>query len=521
MNGPVSRVHSLPQSDSDWVGLNTLVLGAGESGQACARWLQARGCRVTLVDSRVMTRPPVDESIECRLGLDLPFSEGLLEGQDLVVVSPGLSPHPDRASSVANLVTAARATGVGLVSELDLFEWALDALGCEDHPQLGTEHAPELALGRPSVVAVTGTNGKTTTAVLTARLLESTGLDVQLAGNVSPSMLTALLVRQASGRLPQVWVLELSSFQLAWSHRFRPTASAILNLTDDHLDWHVDRADYAESKLRILGLPEPQGRVIAPREDAALWGAMQARAGRRAEAFWSFGRSELASAAPGLGILSDGLDWIVLRRDPQAPLERLMPAAALRLAGSHNRLNVMAALGLALAVSDDLAPMLHALRDYAGEPHRLTPVRTLSGVEFINDSKGTNVGATMAALSDGDFPLAVILGGEGKGQDFAPLARALADRGACAIGIGRDGPPILELARASGAETRSAETLERAVPLAFAWVQEKLAQTGRSYGQVLLSPACASFDQFQNYGHRGECFVMEVDRFAQDQEGQL
>ncbi|MGA0881277.1 MAG: UDP-N-acetylmuramoyl-L-alanine--D-glutamate ligase [Burkholderiaceae bacterium] len=521
MNAPASRPLSLPESEADWVGLNTLVLGAGESGQACARWLSARGAQVTLVDSRAMSRPDLDATIAFESGMDMPFSKALLEGRQLVVVSPGLSPYADRAASVANLVLAAQAQGIPLASELDLFEWALDALGCEDRPSEADEDAPELALGRPAVVAVTGTNGKTTTAVLTAKLLESTGLDVQLAGNVSPSMLTALLARQASGRLPQVWVLELSSFQLTWSHRFRPTASAILNLSDDHLDWHLDRAEYASAKLRILGLPVPQGRVLAPREDADLYRAMQARGGARIEAFWSFGRSPLEQGATGLGLLMDGIEWIVMRRDAQAPIERLMPAAALRLVGSHNRLNVMAALGLALAVRDDLAPMLHTLRAYAGEPHRLTPVRTVAGVEFINDSKGTNVGATIAALADGDFPLAVILGGEGKGQNFEPLAQALKARGACAVGVGRDGPQILERAGAHGAVTLAAETLERAVPLAFSWVQQRLAETGRSYGQVLLSPACASFDQFQNYAHRGDCFTAQVEQCAQDQGGQV
>jgi len=521
VNALASRPLLLPESEADWVGLNTLVLGAGESGQACARWLAARGAHVTLVDSRTMNRPPLDAAITFESGMDMPFSEALLEGRQLVVVSPGLSPYADRAASVSNIVLAAQAAGIALASELDLFEWALDALGCEDHPSEGRDDAPELALGRPSVVAVTGTNGKTTTAVLTAKLLESTGLDVQLAGNVSPSMLTSLLERQASGRLPQAWVLELSSFQLAWSHRFRPTASAILNLTDDHLDWHLDRAEYASAKLRILGLPAPQGRVLAPREDPDLYRAMQARGGSRIEALWSFGRSPVPPGSAGLGLLVDGIEWIVLRRDAQAPLERLMPAAALRLVGSHNRLNVMAALGLALAVRDDLAPMLHTLRAYAGEPHRLTPVRTVAGVEFINDSKGTNVGATIAALADGDFPLAVILGGEGKGQDFEPLAKALSERGACAVGVGRDGPHILERAAAKGVAALAAETLECAVPLAFAWVRDRLKETGRSYGQVLLSPACASFDQFQNYGHRGDRFVDEVERFAQDQEGQL
>jgi len=511
---------TLPTQVDGWQGLRALVLGAGESGLACARWLARQGARVTLVDSRAMARPDIPEAVEFHAGLGLPFSEALLEDQDLLVPSPGLSMHADRASSVENLVRRAGTEGLALASELDLFEWALDQMGCAEQGSQGPMDAPELALGRPAVIGITGTNGKTTTAALTARLIEASGLDVQLAGNVSPSLLTALMARLESGVLPQVWVLELSSFQLAWSARFGPTASVVLNLTEDHLDWHQDMADYRSAKLRILGLPSPSGRLVIPRDDPSLAQAMLERAGRSEQACWSFGLSEPDLGMAGLGIRSDGLDWIVLRPAPQAALERLMPAAALRLVGSHNRLNAMAALALGLSVTDALAPMLHALRAYTGEPHRLSPLRTIQGVEFVNDSKGTNVGATIAALQDGDAPLAVILGGEGKGQDFGPLAQALAQRGACAVGIGRDGPAILRLAQGRGVPTLEAGDLSEAVPMAHDWVRDRMRQSGRSQGQVLLSPACASFDQFQNYGHRGETFAALVDALAQAREAQ-
>ncbi|NBV89388.1 MAG: hypothetical protein EBR88_07775, partial [Betaproteobacteria bacterium] len=256
---------TLPTQVDGWQGLRALVLGAGESGLACARWLARQGARVTLVDSRAMARPDIPEAVEFHAGLGLPFSEALLEDQDLLVPSPGLSMHADRASSVENLVRRAGTEGLALASELDLFEWALDQMGCAEQGSQGPMDAPELALGRPAVIGITGTNGKTTTAALTARLIEASGLDVQLAGNVSPSLLTALMARLESGVLPQVWVLELSSFQLAWSARFGPTASVVLNLTEDHLDWHQDMADYRSAKLRILGLPSPSGRLVIPR----------------------------------------------------------------------------------------------------------------------------------------------------------------------------------------------------------------------------------------------------------------
>jgi len=506
--------------EPDWQGLAALVLGAGESGLACANWLTRQGAGVTLVDSRPLSRPELPQAVDFRGGLGLPFSEALLEGHDLLVASPGLSPFADRASSVANLVDRARRLEIPVLSELDLFEWALDRLGCAAPSGPAGARSPELALGRPSVLAITGTNGKTTTAVLTSRLLEATGLDVQLAGNVSPSMLTALMERQQSGRLPQVWVLELSSFQLAWASRFHPTASVVLNLTDDHLDWHLDREDYLQSKLRILGLPDPMGRIVLPRESPELAQQMRARARQPASQTWSFGLNTPEAETPGLGIHREGIDWIVLRRAPGAPLERLMPAAALRIGGSHNRLNVMAALALALAESEDLASMLHALRAYAGEPHRLCPVATLHGIEFIDDSKGTNVGATVAALRDGDCPLAVIVGGEGKGQDFLPLAQALRLRGACAVGIGRDAPLILQAAAQAGVTTFEAGEISRATETAYDWVRAQMEARGRSQGQVLLSPACASFDQFKNYAHRGEVFAACVQALATETEGQ-
>lgn len=516
-------VRRLPAQESDWSGQRALVLGAGQSGLACARWLDRQGAAVTLVDSRTLARPEMPDSVVFQSGLGLPFPETLLAEQDLVVASPGLSPHPDRASSVAHLIAQAHRAGLLVLGELDLFEWALARLGCATPSGARAADAPELALGRPAVLAITGTNGKTTTAVLTARLLESTGLDVQLAGNVSPSMLAALLERQQSGRPPQVWVVELSSFQLAWASRFHPTASVILNLTDDHLDWHLDRTDYRLSKLRVLGLPEPMGRVVVPMEEPELAQQVLHRAqeaGGARPAVWSFGLAAPKQGLPGLGIQHEGIDWIVLRRAADAPLERLMPAAALRIAGTHNQLNAMAALALALSVSDDLASMLHALRHYTGEPHRLSLVASLEGVEFVDDSKGTNVGATVAALRDGDYPLAVILGGEGKGQDFGPLAAALRARGACAVGIGRDGPLILQAAERAGVETLEAGEIVRAIELAHAWVRRQMHQSGRSQGRVLLSPACASFDQFRHYAHRGEVFGACVQALAHDQGGQ-
>lgn len=487
--------------ESGLSGRHALVLGAGESGQAAADYLQRQGASVRLVDSRPLEDLAASRGIDLRRSEPEPFAASLLEGIDLVIPSPGLSPHPDRPHSIAALLEAAHQQGIEVATELDLFEWALSS-----------------SLDRPAVLAVTGTNGKTTTALLTAHLLRSAGLDVQPAGNVSPSMLRALMDRLDQGRLPQVWVLELSSFQLALSHRFTPTASVILNLTEDHLDWHRDLPDYLAAKLRILGLPLPTGQVWINREEPAVEAAIRDRLAQQAARgtslrLSSFGLGAAPTGAMGLGLSSDGLDWLALspeansRSGDSSAAIRLMPAGALRIPGRHNLLNAMAALGLAMAVQKDLAPMLHGLRTYLGEPHRLQVIGQLGAISFVDDSKGTNVGATVAALRGEDLPVAVILGGEGKGQSFEPLALALADRQAIAVCIGRDGPQIAALAAARGVEVAMAPSMAEAVRRATDLLR---ARVGEGQGQVLLSPACASFDQFRNYGHRAEAFAEAV-----------
>lgn len=492
-------------------GQRALVVGAGESGLAVAEYLARQGVSVRLVDSRGAEdlrgdghlRLPAQVSLQ--LALPEPFSADLLQGVDLLVPSPGLSPHGQKPHSIAALLAAAEAAGVMVVTELDLFDWALDA-----------------SLERPPVLAVTGTNGKTTTAMLTAHLLRSAGLDAQQAGNVSPSLLRAFMDCQDAGRSPDVWVLELSSFQLALCQRFSPTASVILNLTEDHLDWHADMADYLAAKLRILGLPRPMGTVWLNREEPLLAAAVRERlAGQPAPSrglpavqVRSFGLGPCPEGELGLGILQEGLDWIghwpaaseARSTEPLAP-RRLMPANALRIGGRHNLLNAMAALGLAMAVQADLAPMLHGLRAYLGEPHRLQVIAQLGGISFVDDSKGTNVGATVAALRGEDLPVAVILGGDGKGQAFGPLIEALADRGAIAICLGRDGPTIADLAEARGIQTLRVDTLPEAVQQATSALKARI---GEGRGQVLLSPACASLDMFRNYAHRAEVFASAV-----------
>ncbi len=520
---------------------SVLVLGLGESGLAMARWCAAQGAVVRVADSR--STPPGLAALQ----RELPAAQvhcgnlgaELLGDAQLVLRSPGIAPH---AAEFAALVQAATARGVPLAGELHLFQWALDALCAE------RGYAPK-------VVAITGTNGKTTVTRLAGLMLERAGWSVAVAGNISPSMLDVLQARVAQDDLPQAWVLELSSFQLHGMRTFAADAATVLNLTQDHLDWHGDMTAYAADKANIFGgegndpharspsLP-PEGASLAlgrPGGEAAL-GVMLLnrddpavlalqRPGRRLRRFglqppqqpgdWGVvcegGIDWLARALPDL----DAEGALVTAKSPRrgksaAPpaagltMQRLMPAEALRIQGAHNTANALAALALGDAVGAPLAPMLHALRDYRGEPHRMQTVAVIDGVRWIDDSKGTNVGATAAALAGMDTPVVLIAGGDGKGQDFSPL-RAQAARLRAAVLIGRDAQAI-------------ADALQGLAPIAFTQSLEQAVQHAATLAKTgdaaLLSPACASLDMFRNYAHRAEVFVAAVRQLA-EQRGQV
>lgn len=493
-------------------GRPALVLGLGTSGLALARWLQAAGAEVMVADTRA--QPPQAQALHeaapaARLLTGVALDDTLWAQQPwaLVARSPGLPP-----AQWARLQAAALAAGVPFVGELDLFAWALRALAERDGY-------------RRAVLAVTGTNGKTTTTALTAHLLRSLGWDVAVAGNIGPALLEVLAQRLQAASLPRAWVLELSSFQLHGVEGFEPTAATVLNVTQDHLDWHGDMQAYAAAKARIFGT---QGLMVLNRDDPVVW------AWRPAEAPPAAARRRAAApvrpwASFGLGLpvrpgdwgleTAAGVTWLV-RALPEAqpaegeplPLQRLMPAEALRIQGRHNAANALAALALATAAGAPLAPLLHALRDYRGEPHRVQPVAVVRDVEYIDDSKGTNVGATLAALQGlgAQRRLVLILGGDGKGQDFAPLAPAVARHARAVALIGRDAPAIEAALAGSGVPLQRCADL----PAAVRWC----AQQARAGDAVLLSPACASLDMFRDYAHRAEVFV-EAVRALQHEEG--
>ena len=489
-----------------------LVLGLGLSGLALARWCARQGWAVTVADTR--EAPPGLDALRRELPAARfvagPLDAALARGKACVWRSPGLSP-----AQFGPIFDTARADGARVGAELDLFSAELSRLAAErDY--------------RPRVLAVTGTNGKTTVTVLTGRLLERAGLDVAVAGNIGPTLLDTLAARLDAGRLPAVWVLELSSFQLHGVEGFGPTAATVLNLSEDHLDWHGDMAAYAAAKARVFG---PGTRAVLNRDDAAVLALLSASpaAGRGrvppGRPVVTFGAD--APRRPGDWGLetSHGMTWLVRAQGEVAlrprrgsdtaievppTLQRLMPADALRIAGRHNALNALAALALAEAAGAPLAPMLHALREYRGEPHRCEPVAVVSEVEYIDDSKGTNVGATVAAMSGlgAQRRLVLILGGDGKGQDFAPLAGPLARHARAAVLIGRDAARLRAALDASGVPLVDAADMGAAVRAAAA--------AARPGDAVLLSPACASLDMFDNYRHRGQCFREAVAALARD-----
>jgi len=490
-----------------------LVLGLGESGLAMARWCARHGCRLRVADTREV--PPNLSGLEAH-GIDAdfvggPFSPVLLEGVELVAISPGLSPL---AADLLPLITEAREKDIPVWGELEFFAQALKTLGESGYA--------------PKVIAITGTNGKTTTTSLTGLLCERAGKKVAVAGNISPAALDKLTEAIDNTALPDVWVLELSSFQLETAHTFAPDAAVILNITQDHLDWHGGLDAYAAAKGRIFA---PQTVRVLNRDDARVMAlaakpAKDGTAGESPAPVITFGVTE--PTRPGdYGLLRDnGIIWLVEAHDrdasdepaptrrrkgetaapPNLGLKRLMPADALRIRGLHNAANALAAYALARAIDLPGAPLLHGLREYRGEPHRVELIASIEGIDYVDDSKGTNVGATVAAL-DGLAQRAVLIaGGDGKGQEFEPLAAPVMRWCRAVMLIGRDAPLIRAALADTGIALTAHATLEDATRAAAA-----LAQPGDA---VLLSPACASFDMFKGYAHRAAVFRSTVEDIA-------
>jgi UDP-N-acetylmuramoylalanine--D-glutamate ligase len=506
---------------------HVLILGLGASGLAMARWCARCGASVTVADTR--EEPPQLESLREQLPQARftggPFGADLVsEEVQAVFRSPGLSPE-----QVTVVACAAGERGIPVGGELSLFADALAGLRAREGYA-------------PTVLAVTGTNGKTTVTALAGQLVERSGRTVAVAGNIGPTLLDTLAGKIDSGALPQVWVIELSSFQLDTPGDFEPAAAAVLNVTQDHLDWHGSMEAYAAAKARIFG---KNALMILNREDPLVMGMVpepiRVKGGRMEQRpYLTFGGD--APQRPGdFGIeVVNGMAWLVRaqeadetqRRRPRSLqarelaaaqagadeelyIQRLMPADALRIRGRHNAVNALSALALAGAAGCPLGPMLYGLREYRGEPHRVEPVGIINQVEYFDDSKGTNVGATVAALQGlgAERKVIVILGGDGKGQDFSPLAAPVSRHARAAVLIGRDAPLIRAVLEPAGVPLIDAGSMREAVSLAT-----ERASPGDA---VLMSPACASFDMFRNYPHRAEVFRAAVQGIADEAGVQL
>lgn len=488
----------------NYSGKHALVLGLGESGLAMARWLLHSGAAVRVADTRE------ESAVEDRLNAlkaissQVEFVGGraldadLLLGIDFVAVSPGLIPHTD----LKDFIPAAQEKSIPMWGEIELFAQALAALKAEQHYA-------------PFVLAITGTNGKTTVTSLTGKLCERAGLTAKVAGNISPAALDVLRECIDAQTLPQVWVLELSSFQLHWTYSLNANAATLLNITQDHLEWHGSMEAYAADKARIFG----QDTVRILNRDDAL--TMQYATTEPATI--TFGMDAPVKANDFGVSRGQDMQWLLqavpneVESTKQKALieatftvKQLMPANALKIRGMHNVMNALAALALCRVIGLPLASLLHGLREYRGEPHRVELIATIQGVEYYDDSKGTNVGATAAALNGlghgGKKRFYLIAGGLGKGQDFSPLVTPLTQYVKKVLLIGRDAPIIREDIAASQVAMQDCQTLEEAVSIAASEAVEG--------DVVVLSPACASFDMFKGYAHRSEVFINAVREVA-------
>ncbi len=444
-------------------GRRVLVLGLGDTGFSVANWVKGEGASVRIADTRAA--PPRARDLPEEEIVTGKFKTSLLRGVDLVCISPGLPLQEE-------IVQIAIAQNIPVVGDIELFAWHVRARAGD------------------KVLAITGTNGKSTVTALTGHLLRSTGVDCEVAGNIGPPALTAL--KKRGKKHPAVWVLELSSYQLETTWSLEPDAATLLNLSEDHLDRYTGLAEYAEAKARIF---MGGGAQVLNRCDSASM-ALASGSEMRGRVLITFGM-DAPSMPEDFGIARfEARDWLA------RGAERFLALDELPLAGAHNASNALAACALAHHAGVPLAALAPSLRSFRGLPHRMQRVALRGGVEWLDDSKGTNVGATVAALKGLSKKVVLILGGEGKGQNFAPLVPAVRERAVHVLLLGRDAALIEKAIAASGVTVERISSMENAVVRA--------AQVAAPGDAVLLSPACASFDMFRDYKHRGEAFAAAV-----------
>ena len=437
----------------------TLVVGLGKTGLSVARYLSQQGVSVAIVDSR--DKPPELERSRSELSVDVAlflggFHADAFERAEQIVISPGVSMQQAE-------IAAALARQVPVIGDIELFAQAATA----------------------PVIAITGSNGKSTVVTLLSAMARRAGIEVRTGGNIGTPALDLLTDKE-----PDLYVLELSSFQLETLHSLRPQAAVVLNVSDDHLDRYRDLQDYANAKqvvyqnagLQVVNLDDPVAAALADGQRPLVGFTVQ------------------IPTAGNYGLLQHaGERWLARGDTP------IMPVANIRMAGRHNQLNALAALALGEAAGLPLLAMVETLAEFQGLPHRMQYLCEYNSVRWFNDSKGTNVGATLAAIDGVNGKVVLIAGGDGKGADFSPLAKVMQRKGQGAVLIGKDAP-LLEVALQDVVPVRQADNMSQAVKVAA-----EMAQPGNC---VLLSPACASTDMFRNFEMRGDIFMQAVQELV-------
>jgi UDP-N-acetylmuramoylalanine--D-glutamate ligase len=456
--------------------MHSVVVGLGKTGASCLRYLAKRGIPVSATDTR-RTPPGLAElgglanSLDLRLG---GFDLSLLDGASQVLMSPGVSLEEP-------IARAARDRGIDVLGDVELFARNVQA----------------------PVIGITGTNGKSTVTSLVARMAAAAGRTVLAGGNLGEPALDLL-----EQPVPDLYVLELSSFQLDTTYSLQLQAAVVLNVTADHLDRYPSVAAYALAKSRIFA---QAATVVLNADDprvAAMRGAVNngaANSGVINNGVAGGGDRRNAARTVTFSIERTDADFSLLRTGTQTLLARhgegLLDVSRMKITGLHNAANALAALALGDAVGLPVAAMLGALQAFPGLSHRSEWIADVAGVRYVDDSKGTNVGATIAAVAGMPGPLLMIAGGEGKGQDFTPLAQAFRGKVRHVVLIGKDAPAVAA-ALAGVCPTETVASMQDAVIAAT--------RAARAGDTVLLSPACASLDMFRDYGHRGDVFAAAV-----------
>ena len=455
--------------------VQTLIVGLGATGLSCARFLRQRGETVAVIDSR--STPPALQQLQNEMPEVQAFCGGfdmsVMKTAQRIVLSPGISLQEPSIAAAAH-------RGAEIFGDIELFATHADA----------------------PVVAITGSNGKSTVTALVGEMAKAAGFNVKVGGNIGTPALDLLQSESEREAPMDFYILELSSFQLETTHSLNAYVAVVLNVSPDHMDRYHDINEYAAAKQKIyqgdgvLVINGDDPWVVAM-ESTFKQPLSQQKADRRVIRFTLQSPKQDEFGIQSVG----GEQWLAFGNN------RLLNTQALRIAGKHNQANALAALALGDAMGIPMNVMLDVLREFPGLPHRTQWVATVNGVSWYNDSKGTNVGATVAAVTGMPGTKVLIAGGDGKGADFTPLkAMAVNHDVKAVVLIGRDGPII-------------ATALDGVVPVSYATDMLDAVNQANDLSSpgdcVLLSPACASFDMFTNYVARGNAFEQAVKRLAQ------